>query len=116
MAKLGYGVGALLLLCSSATSAQDVARFGLKYIQVLAEDDKVRVLKYTPHQGDKTPVHSHPATVVYVLKGGRIKSTLPDGSVKIIELKTGDALLRPPVTHADEALDDMEAVLVELKQ
>jgi len=54
MRKLGYGVGVLLLLCSAAASAQDVASFGLKFIQVLAEDDKARVLKYTPHAGDKS--------------------------------------------------------------
>lgn len=116
MKKLGYGVGALLLLCSSAALAQDVAQFGLKYLQVLAEDDKVRVLKYTPHKGDKSPMHSHPATVVYVIKGGRVKSTFPNGSTKVTELKTGAAVIRPPVVHADEALDDVEIVLVELKK
>jgi len=115
MKKLGYCVGALLL-CSGAALAQDVAQFGLKYLQVLAEDDKARVLKYTPHKGDKTPMHSHPATVVYVIRGGRVRSTFPDGSTKVTELKTGAALIRPPVTHADEALDDVEIVLVELKQ
>ena len=44
------------------------------------------------------------------------KYTMPDGSTKVAELKTGEALLRPPVTHADEALDDVEAILVEIKQ
>ena len=116
MKKLGYGVGALLLLCSAAASAQDVASFGLKFIQVLAEDDKARVLKYTPHAGDKSPMHSHPATVVYVIKGGRVKSTFPDCSTKITTLTTGAALMRPPVTHADEALNEVELVLVELKK
>jgi hypothetical protein len=41
---------------------------------------------------------------------------MPDGSARITELKTGEALIRPPVTHADEALDDVEAILVEVKQ
>lgn len=58
---------------------------------------------YSPKKGDRTPMHSHPSSVVYVLKGGRVKYTLPDGSTKISELKTGEALLRPPVTHSDEA-------------
>lgn len=49
-------------------------------------------------------------------KGGRVKYTFPDGSTKVSELKTGEALLRPPVTHADEALDDVEAILTEIKQ
>jgi quercetin dioxygenase-like cupin family protein len=60
-------------------------------------------------------MHSHPASVVYVIKGGRVKYTLPDGNVTITTLKTGAVLLRPPVTHADEALDDVEAILIEIK-
>jgi quercetin dioxygenase-like cupin family protein len=91
-------------------------KYGLKHLTVLAEDQKVRVLRYAPSKGDKTPVHSHPSTVVYVLKGGRVKYTMPDGTTKIVELKTGEALIRPPVTHSDEALGDVEAILVEIKQ
>jgi quercetin dioxygenase-like cupin family protein len=79
-------------------------------------DQKVRVLRYAPHKGDKTPIHSHPSSVVYVLKGGRVKYTMPDGTTRISELKTGEALIRPPVTHSDEALDDVETILVEIKQ
>jgi hypothetical protein len=51
-----------------------------------------------------------------VLKGARVKYTMPDGSTKIAELKTGEALIRPPVTHSDEALDDVESILIEIKQ
>jgi quercetin dioxygenase-like cupin family protein len=111
---------ALTLWCAlfscTPVFGQDAMQYGLKHLKVLAEDQKVRVLQYTPHKGDKTPVHSHPTTVVYVLKGGRVKYTMPDGSVKVVELKTGEALIRPPVTHTDEALDDVEAILVEIKQ
>ena len=91
-------------------------QYGLKHLRVLAEDEKVRVLKYTPEKGDKTPMHSPPATVVYVIRGGRVRFTMLDGSTRDAELKTGDALLRPPVTHTDEALDVLDVVLVELKR
>jgi quercetin dioxygenase-like cupin family protein len=104
------------LLLATILLAQDAMQYGLKHLKVLAEDDKVRVLEYSPKRGDKTPMHSHPSAVVYVLKGGRVKYTMPDGSTKISELKTGEALLRPPVTHADEALDDVDSILIELKQ
>jgi quercetin dioxygenase-like cupin family protein len=103
------------LFFSATLLAQDPMSFGVKHLTVLAEDGKVRVLRYAPHRGDKTPMHSHPATVVYVVKGGRVKYTFPDGSTKVAELKTGDALLRPAVTHADDALDDVESILIELK-
>ncbi|MEO8006269.1 MAG: hypothetical protein ABI771_15245 [Betaproteobacteria bacterium] len=109
-------IASLFLLFPSILFAQDAMQYGLKHLKVLAEDDNVRVLKYAPTKGDKTPVHSHPATIVYVIKGGRVRFTMPDGSTRDVELKTGDALLRPPVTHEDEALDDVEAVLVELKK
>lgn len=116
MQKLA-AIAFLLLLAAAPTAfGQDAMKYGVKHLTVLAEDQKVRVLRYAPKKGDKTPVHSHPATVIYVLKGGRVKYTMPDGSTSISELKSGQTLLRPPVTHSDEALDDIEAILVELKQ
>jgi beta-alanine degradation protein BauB len=105
-----------LLFALAPAFAQDPMKYGVKHLTVLAEDQKVRVLRYAPSRGEKTPMHSHPSVVVYVVKGGRVKYTMPDGSTKITELKTGEALIRPPVTHADEALDDVEAILVEIKQ
>jgi quercetin dioxygenase-like cupin family protein len=106
----------LLLFASCLASAQDAMKFGVKHLRLLAEDDKVRVLHFTPHRGDKTPIHSHPATVLYVIKGGKIKTTLPDGSSSITDLVAGKAILRPPVVHEDEALDDLDVILVELKK
>jgi quercetin dioxygenase-like cupin family protein len=100
----------------SAMSAQDVMQFGVKHLKVLAEDSRVRVLRFAPSKGDKTPMHSHPEVVAYVVKGGRIRITLPDGTSTISELTPGEAVVRPPVTHADEALDDLEVILVELKK
>jgi quercetin dioxygenase-like cupin family protein len=107
---------ASLLLSCPTVFGQDAMKYGLKHLTVLAEDQKVRVLRYAPSRGDKTPMHSHPSAVVYVLKGGRVKYTMSDGSTRITELKTGEALIRPPVTHSDEALDDVEAILVEITQ
>jgi quercetin dioxygenase-like cupin family protein len=104
-----------LLLACPVVFGQDPMRYGLKHLTILAEDQKVRVLRYSPRIGEKTPMHSHPTCVVYVLKGGRVKYTMPDGSTKISELKTGETSIRPPVTHADEALDDVETLLIEIK-
>lgn len=107
---------ALTLTILTAVSAQDAMQYGVKHLKVLAEDDKVRVLHFTPSKGDKTPMHSHPETVLYVIKGGKTRITLPDGTSNVVELKAGQALLRPPVTHADEAIDDIDAIIVELKK
>ena len=107
---------ALTLTLFTCAFAQDVAQTGAKHVKVLAEDDKVRVLHFTPSKGDKTPIHSHPETVLYVVKGGKIKTTLADGTSTVTELKTGQTALRTPVTHSDEALDDIELIIVELKK
>jgi quercetin dioxygenase-like cupin family protein len=116
MNKVAALTVSFLLFSCPAVFGQDAMQYGVKHLTVLAEDQKVRVLRYAPHKGDKTPTHSHPSTVVYVLRGGKVKYTMPDGSTKISELKTGEALIRPPVTHSDEALDDVEAILIEIKQ
>src|SRR5271169_1236344 len=116
MNKVAALTVSFLLFSCPTVFGQDAMQYGVKHLTVLAEDQKVRVLRYAPSKGDKTPIHSHPSTVVYVLKGGRVKYTMPDGSTKIVDLKAGEAMLRPPVTHSDEALDDVEAILVEIKQ
>jgi quercetin dioxygenase-like cupin family protein len=106
---------AIMVLFAIPALAQDVMRYHVKHITVLAEDANTRVLRYAARAGDKTPMHSHPSSVIYVLKGGRLKITAADGAVTIATLKTGTAAIRAPVTHADEALDDVEMMLVELK-
>ena len=116
MNKVAALTVSILSLTCPTVFGQDAMQYGVKHLTVLAEDQKVRVLRYAPHKGDKTPIHSHPSAVVYVLKGGRVKYTMPDGSTKISVLKTGEALIRPPITHSDEALDDVEAILIEIKQ
>ena len=115
MKKLASLAITLGLLSSSEVPAQDAMQYGLKHLQVLAEDGKVRVLKYSPARGDKTPIHSHPSTILYVVKGGKVRITMPDGNTTDGDLKSGTALLRPPVTHSDEALDDLEVILIEMK-
>ena len=108
-------IGWLLLGAVAGAFAQDVMQQRLQFLKVVAEDDKVRVLRYAPAAGDKSAMHSHPEAVVVVLKGGRVRYTLPDGTERVTELKSGDAMIRPPVTHRDEAIDSVESILVELK-
>ena len=105
-----------LCFYASPLFAQDAMKYGLAHLSIVAEDDRVRVVRFAPHKGDKTPMHSHPEMVVYIVKGGKVKFTLPDGSTNVTDFKTGQVILRAPVTHADEALTDVEAILVELKQ
>lgn len=66
--------------------------------------------------GDKVVMHTQPAHVIYVLEGGRTRFTLPDGSTTERDLKPGDAVINPAVTHATENLSDLHVIIVEMKQ
>lgn len=50
-----------------------------------------------------------------VLRGGRVRYTFSDGTQKVVELKRAMTMIRPPVTHFDEAIDPVESILVEIK-
>lgn len=76
-------------------------KYGLRHFRVVAEDDRVRVLDYAPQPGDMAPIHSHSASVVHVLKGGRVRYTMANGTSSVVVLTAGRTMLRPEVTHPD---------------
>jgi quercetin dioxygenase-like cupin family protein len=103
---------------ASATfiSAQDPAVVN-KTVKVKFENEKVRVLEAELPPGVKEAVHSHPAYVIYVMAGGKVRNYTSDGKTTETELKTGDVLYREPLTHAAENIGTttMHFILVELK-
>ena len=101
---------------SYSVAADDLCSVAPANCKVLKEDTKVRVLEFTARKGDRTPMHSHPAYVVYIVKAGVSRFTLPDGTSFVRNPKEGEAFINPPVTHFEERLEDQIAILVELKQ
>ena len=99
------------------TTARDAATVTPKVVQVKLENDRVRVLEFTSDPGDKEDWHSHPAFVVYVLTGGTLRITTPDGKADDVEFKAGDIRWRDPVTHSTENIGQtrLHAILVELE-
>jgi mannose-6-phosphate isomerase-like protein (cupin superfamily) len=63
-------------------------------------------------------MHSHPDHVLYIVKGGRMKITVPDGSSQEIDLKDGQAMWMTAGQHVVENLSETEAVniVIELKK
>jgi quercetin dioxygenase-like cupin family protein len=88
-----------------------------KTVKVKFENERVRVLEAELPPGVKEQVHSHPAYVIYVLAGGKVRNYAADGKTTEAELKTGDVLYREPLTHAAENIGTttMHFILVELK-
>jgi quercetin dioxygenase-like cupin family protein len=111
--------GSTIALCASATAAdyKDVCTVSPKNCKILKEDAQFRVYEYIAKAGDKVPMHSHPAHVIYVLEGGgKTKFMMPDGTSKEIELKPGEAVINPPTVHATEHGSDTRVLIVELKK
>ena len=102
---------------ASVLPGQDAAKVNAKYINVKLDNDRVRVFESTVKPGEKEAVHSHPASIIYVIEGGKIRNHAADGSVAEVELKTGDVLYREPVTHWAENIgtNTTRLVIVELK-
>ena len=95
----------------------DLVSLAPDHCKLLKENDRVRVYDYTARKGDSVAMHYHPAHVVYLIKAGKTQFMLQDGSTpKPGELKDGTALINPPVTHAQVHLEDVHAIIVELKR
>ncbi len=115
---LGLGLGALGLVVMRGTAKpQDPVKISPKLYTVLLENDQVRVLDYRDKTGEKEPMHSHPAMVVYVLAGTKLRFTTPDGKSEERESKAGTAIWSEPVTHSTENVGASEGhvLLIELK-
>ena len=97
---------------------QDPLVVNSKTIALKLENDRVRVLEATLKPGDKEKVHSHPAYVIYVIEGGRVRTHGLDGTTTDAEFKTGDVIYRDPVTHWAENTGNttIRLELVELKK
>lgn len=85
---------------------------------VLLENATFRVLDVRVPPGAKTQMHSHPENVSYVLKGGSMRFTAPDGTIRDVHLKEGQAAAAAPNAHVVENTGDTEihVIQIELKR
>ena len=82
------------------------------------ENDYVRAYEYRIGPGVKDPMHAHPHGLVYIIAGGKLRSTSPDGSVTDSELKAGDLTWREGLHHSLENVggSEVHALSIELKR
>ena len=102
---------------ANVSSEQDPVTVNASTIKVKLDNPRVRVLDVTLKPGEKEKTHSHPAYVVYIIEGGKVRNHAADGSVAEAEFKAGDVLYRDPLTHWAENIGNttIRLVLVELK-
>ena len=117
MRAIRTSLGIAFFAVAMTASAQDAAKVNPHTITVKLENEKVRVFEAVLKPGDKEALHSHPATVVYVLAGGKVRNHLAGRDPVESVVKTGDVLYREPLTHWAENIGDttMKFLIVEMK-
>ena len=105
-------------LAAQSVSAQDPLKVAPNAFKEKLDNAQVNVLEYMSKPGDKEPMHAHPDILIYVIQGGKLKSTTPDGKSQVVEYKTGDVVWRPALSHSIENVGTtkLKALLVEVKK
>jgi quercetin dioxygenase-like cupin family protein len=103
---------------ASISHEQDPVTVNAKTIALKLDNARVRVLDVTLKPGEKEKTHSHPAYVIYIIEGGKIRNHMADGTVTEAEFKAGEVYYRDPLTHWAENIGNttLRIVLVELKK
>jgi beta-alanine degradation protein BauB len=115
--QVGAGGLLLLLLGSQGAPAQDAAVVNASSIEVKLENSRVRVLEAILEPGEREHLHSHPASVVHVIAGGKIRNHSADGKTTESEFVTGETVYRDPLTHWAENIGTttLHVIVVELR-
>src|SRR4051794_24572457 len=90
------------LFALGPASAQDPTVVNPTTVHATLDNARVRVLESVLKPGQSEKLHSHPACVVYVIEGGKVRSHGADGTSAEIELAAGATLYREPVAHWTE--------------
>jgi quercetin dioxygenase-like cupin family protein len=111
-------LAAAILTLTGSAAAQDAAVVNAKTVHVTLDNEKVRVFEAVLQPGDKENMHSHPASIVYVISGGKVRNHTVDGKSSEATLNEGDTAYREPVTHWAENIGTttIRLVVVELKE
>lgn len=105
------------LLTSGAALPQDAAVVNAATVQVKLDNSSVRVLESTLNPGQKEQLHSHPASVIYVVSGGKVRNHMADGTSVDGQLVAGAVVYREPLTHWAENIGTtpIHLIITELK-
>jgi len=114
--RLALGLATLVVAGQLPSQAQDRA-LAVPEMQVLLQNDRVRVQYHDVAVGETTAMHSHPAYVAYVFGDYAGVSILPDGRQIPLIRKKGDVFFNEAVTHkiTNTGTTPIHNLIVELK-
>lgn len=112
----GVAVVSAVLCWSGSVLAQDPAKVDPAHYKVVLENASVRVLKVSLPAGAKTPMHTHPDTIIVPLTNSKVRFTLADGKTQDSDLAANAAQYTPAGPHAGANLGGpAEVIVVEFK-
>jgi quercetin dioxygenase-like cupin family protein len=96
---------------------QDAVRVDPEHYSVVAEDERVRVVRIHYGVGEKSVMHTHPDGVLVTISDSQVRFSDEDGNSEEVTFKAGEAILLPATTHLPENLGNqpIEGFLIELK-
>lgn len=113
---LALGVGVSMGVARVA-QAQDPVVVGPHIYTVKLDNDTVRASEIVFQPGDKIAMHSHPDHLLYVVKGGTLQLSYPDGTTADVNATPGQVMWIPAESHAavNIGTTEFKALVVELK-
>ena len=99
-------------------AAQDAVQADPKHYSVIAENERVRVLRVRYGAGEKSVPHTHPDLVAIFMTDSHVRFNQQGEGPPEAQGKAGDVVVMPATTHQPENLGSQpfEVVLVELKR
>ena len=112
-----FGAAVAIAGVALAETELDPVKLSPQLYSVRLDNDHVRVYEYRITPGVKDPMHSHPHGLMYVIAGGKMRTTSPAGTASDVELKSGDVVWRESLSHALENIGSSEVhvLSIELK-
>src|SRR5512139_228449 len=84
--------------------------------RVLLENAEAVVIETTYPPGGSVPMHAHRFPhVIYVIEGGTVQTTAPDGSVQAFETRPGQVLWRDAQSHGTRNVGSTTVRIVEVE-
>ncbi len=101
MNKLLRFTAIVVLVMGSAVAlrAEDPLKVAPDMYSLIYENNRVRVMQVVFKPGQSIAKHSHPDHFVYVLEGGKLNISHPDGTSGDNDLKVGQVIWIPAETH-----------------
>lgn len=105
-----------LSFITGEVKSQDVAKAAPNVYKLLADTLGMRIFEIEFEPGESAPLHTHPDHAVYVVEGGTLEISHPNGKKEVIAVQSGMGFIFPAETHSAKNVSQtsIKAVVVEV--